>query len=197
MSSVSQTSRNFSTPSGAKSSFVRAFVAVPVPEPTASGLERFMETLRPLARLRWVTRAQFHITLRFIGEQTRETIDRLKGALAPITFQPFELEFSYVGAFSSMGNPRVLWLGGRKGTDKLTTLAQSVNDALYAAGLPREERSFKPHLTLARGNGAPLSPALLKALEKVPSLSWRCDRFALMRSQLTPHGPIYSEISLN
>ena len=182
---------------GAKKSLVRAFVAVPVPAPAAGELERFLGTLKPLARLRWVTRAQFHITLRFLGEQTRETIDRVKAALAPLRFEPFEIELSHAGAFPNRGCPRVLWLSSERGREELSALAESVNVTIDAAGLPSEERVFKPHLTLARSDGTPLPPALMKALETAPAIVWRCEGFDLMRSRLTPQGAIYTKIPLS
>ena len=172
-------------------------MAVPVPEPAASELDRFLYTLRPLARLRWVTRAQLHVTVRFLGEQTRETIERVKQALIPVCFEPFEVELSYAGAFPNMECPRVLWLSGNRGKNELMALAESVNAAIDAIGLPHEERAFKPHLTLARADGMPLPGQLLKAMENVPSLVWRCDGFDLIRSRLTPQGAIYSKIPLS
>ena len=172
-------------------------MAIPVPDPAASELERFLGTLKPLARLRWVTRAQFHITLRFLGEQTRETIDRVKAALVPLHFEPFEIELSHAGAFPNKGCPRVLWLSGEQGRGELTALAEAVNRAIDAAGLPPEERAFKPHLTLARSDGTPLPPVLMKALEDAPTLAWRCEGFDLMRSRLTPQGAIYTKIPLS
>ena len=179
-----------------KNALVRAFAAVHVPEPTADELERFLEGLRPLANLRWVTRTQFHITLRFLGEQTRETIERVKSALSPLRFEPFEVELSYAGAFPNMERPRVLWLSGKKGKEALTALAESVNEAIDTVGIPHEDRAFKPHLTLARTDGTPFPQPLVKVLENVPTLVWRCDGFDLMRSRLTPGGAIYSKIPL-
>ena len=46
---------------------VRTFVAVLLSEAAAREAERLLDRLRPLARCRWVTRAQLHITLRFLG----------------------------------------------------------------------------------------------------------------------------------
>ena len=97
-----------------------------MPEPAAGELERFLEALKPPARLRWVTRAQFHITLRFLGEQTRETIEQVKKALAPIRFAPFGMELSYAGAFPNMKRPRVLWLSGKKGKGALNNYIQKL-----------------------------------------------------------------------
>lgn len=177
-------------------SLIRAFVAVTVPDWAAQTLELLLTRLAPLGQLRWVTRAQLHVTLRFLGEQTPDAIERVKRALAPIAFPPFEVELSCAGAFPSLERPRTLWLSGTRGAAELTALAARLEDALAEAGIPRERRPFVPHLTLARCSGEPLPPALLKALEKVPPVSWTCCGIELMRSRLTPGGAIYSPIPI-
>ena len=177
-------------------SLIRAFVAVTVPDGAARTLELLLTRLVPLGRLRWVTRAQLHVTLRFLGERTPDAIERVKRALAPIAFPPFEVELSRAGAFPSLERPRTLWLSGTRGAAELTALAARLEDALAEAGIPRERRPFVPHLTLARCTGEPLPPALLKALEKVPPVSWTCCGIELMRSRLTPRGAIYTPIPL-
>ena len=156
-------------------SLIRAFVAVTVPDGAARTLELLLTRLVPLGRLRWVTRAQLHVTLRFLGERTPDAIERVKRALA---------------------RPRTLWLSGTRGAAELTALAALLEDALAEAGIPRERRPFVPHLTLARCNGEPLSPALLRALERVPPVSWTCCGIELVRSRLTPRGAIYTPIPL-
>ena len=179
-----------------KNGLVRAFVAVSVPEPASSELERYLDSLRPLAGLRWVTRAQLHITLRFLGELRPETLEQVKDRLASLRFEPFEVGLSCAGAFPAMSCPRVLWLSGKRGKKKLFAMAEAVDEAVAAAGLARERRAFKPHLTIARTNGTPLPPALMRALENTPMLAWRCESFDLMRSRLTPQGAVYTKIPL-
>ena len=66
---------------------------------------------------------------------------------------------------------RTLWLGGDRGAPELTALAGRVNDALFEVGIPRNGRPFSPHLTLARSDGSPLPPALMRELERVPSVA--------------------------
>ena len=183
--------------SESQKSLIRAFVAVPISESSAKELESFVDSLRKMARLRWVTAAQFHITLRFLGEQTPEVIDRVKGALNLIHFSPFDIELSYAGAFPNMNSPRALWLAGKQGINELTELATKVNKAIDALGLIPEQRKFSPHLTLARTNGTPLPAQLIEALKKPPRLTWNCNKFFLMRSKLTPNGAVYSKIPLS
>ena len=175
---------------------VRAFVAVRVPGVAADALENFLSELRPLARVRWVRREQFHITLKFLGELEQGVIDEVIDALAPMkSFTPFTVELNHIGAFPNLNSPRVLWLGGDKGAVELGRLAKRVNDVLYeTAGLERESKKFTAHLTLARLKDSVLPEALVKRLGEVPVLSWECSELVLMKSLLTPQGPIYSQL---
>ncbi len=178
-------------------SLIRAFVAVPIAEAAGNELSHYLNSLKQMASLRWVTPEQFHITLRFLGEQTKEMIGQVRDALSHLKFSPFEIELSYAGAFPNMRRPRVLWLSGDQGKKELASLAEAVNKSLDEIGVPSEKRAFKPHLTLARTNGTPLPPELVRELKKPPTLSWCCDSFDLMCSRLTPQGALYSKIPLS
>ena len=70
---------------------VRTFVAVLLSEAAAREAERLLDRLRPLARCRWVTRAQLHITLRFLGELSPAAVERVRAAVAAVAVQPFDL----------------------------------------------------------------------------------------------------------
>lgn len=173
---------------------IRAFVAVLPPESVARDMERLLDRLRPLARCRWVTRAQLHVTLRFLGELPPSVVDRVRLGLAEVNVEPFEIELNRAGAFPNLDRPRALWLAGDRGMTELTDLARRVDDALFALGIAREERPFKPHLTLARSDGSPPPPSLLEAFRSVPSFSWSCAGFSLMRSRLMPGGAVYTKL---
>lgn len=173
---------------------IRAFVAVLPPESAAREMERLLGRMRPLARCRWATREQLHITLRFLGELPPAAVDRIRLGLAEVSVDPFEIELNRAGAFPNLARPRALWLAGDRGAAELTDLARRVNDALFALGIAREERPFQPHLTLARSDGAPPPQDLLEALRGVPSFSWRCTGFSMMRSRLTPGGAVYTKL---
>ena len=182
----------------------RAFIAVNITEPAGSELEKFLNTLRPLAKLKWVTRPQFHITLKFLGEQPTQVIEQVKAALKPIKFSPFNITLDYAGAFPNFNRPRVLWLSGRQGRSELINLANLINNNLnnieFEPELKDEGREFKPHFTLARIShdyGEALPQNLLDALKNFNlNFSWQCSEFNLMRSKLTPQGAIYSKINL-
>lgn len=175
---------------------IRSFVAVKLPGDAADVLENFLAEIRPLAKIRWVRRSQFHITLKFLGENTREVTEDVKEALIPLKhFEPFTVELSYIGAFPNLNTPRVLWLSGDKGAGKLGHVAKSVNDVLSDIdGLSMDAKKFQPHLTLARLKDSYLPENLVRRLGEVPKISWTCDELYLMKSDLKPSGPVYSVI---
>lgn len=173
---------------------IRSFVAVKMPGNVADELENFLAEIRPLAKIRWVRRSQFHITLKFLGENTREITEEVADALRPLKhFEPFTVELSYIGAFPNLNSPRVLWLSGDKGTKELGHVAKTVNDALSDIdGLEMDAKKFQAHLTLARLKDSCLPENLVRKLGEVPKLSWTCDELFLMKSDLKPSGPVYS-----
>jgi 2'-5' RNA ligase len=182
---------------------IRAFVAVVPPEELVERMTQFVGRLRPLAPWKWVGRAQLHLTLRFLGETPAAQVERVRKALTGIEADgafddgAFEICMNRAGGFPNLTRPRVLWLGGDRGAKELTALASLVEQASVRAGYPPETKRFSPHLTLARlrnGGESSLPAELLKALQAVPSFSWRCDRFFLMQSRLTPTGPIYTRL---
>lgn len=182
---------------------IRAFIAVNIDEPAGAELEKFLNNLMPLAKLKWVTRPQFHITLKFLGENNFKVIEQVKQAIKNINFKPFNITLDHAGAFPNFNRAKVLWLSCSQGRSELINLADLINNNLNNAGLKFDEdnREFKPHFTLARiprFYNTPLPQNLLDALKNFNlKISWQCREFNLMRSTLTPQGPIYSKINLN
>ncbi|MDL2264745.1 hypothetical protein LJC31_08850, partial [Synergistaceae bacterium OttesenSCG-928-I11] len=82
---------------------------------------------------------------------------------------------------------------GAGGLEKLSVKAAQ---AAKGAGYPPSTKKFKAHLTLARarGDGGPMPPEVAAVLDDAPTVSWTCDRVTLMKSLLTPKGPIYTPI---
>ena len=179
-----------------KPELIRAFIAVRMPENISSELENFLAELRPLSKIRWVKYGQFHITLKFLGELEPGVIAQVKDSLMPLkNFEPFTIELSYIGAFPNLNSPKVIWLSGDKGARELTQLSRRVNEVLYEeVDLAKDEKRFKPHLTLARVKDERLTEELIRKLGEVKNFSWVCDELFLMRSELTPKGPIYTEL---
>ena len=175
---------------------IRSFVAVKLPEYISDSLEDFLDDIRPLSKIHWVKREQFHITLKFLGELEPDVIDDVIDSLSPMKhFEPFTIELSHIGAFPNMKNANVLWLGCSRGAKELAGLSRKINDTLYRdEGLERDTRKFRAHMTLARLKGEHVSDDVINQLGTFPLMNWICDELVLMRSVLNPKGPVYTQI---
>lgn len=111
---------------------------------------------RPLPGARWVEPENLHLTLRYFGDVDTLTAEELSHGLAAIKAAPFDVKIVDVGAFGGR-EPKVIW-AGIAASEALTSLHRSVERVARAAGLPPEARTFRPHVTLARLNGARSEP---------------------------------------
>ena len=184
---------------------IRSFVAIELPEEAREGLARLRRELerREHKFVKWVAPGGIHLTLKFLGnipfKRLTEITEAMEGAAQGIS--PFHLEISGLGAFPSLRQARVFWVGIGGEMDKLSRLQQNIDSSLAALGFAKEERSFVPHLTLARiRQGA--SPLERKSFGELVGSTVFEDKYHieveainLMRSQLTPAGAIYTCLS--
>jgi 2'-5' RNA ligase len=133
-----------------KAEMIRLFAAVAIPEDIAQGLARRQ---KGLLGARWRPIESLHLTLRFFGELSEDKADDLDAELATIAGTPFDLTLSEVGVFEDGSAPRAVWVGAQDNPE-LRRLASRCETAARRAGLPRETRGFRPHVTLAYLKGA-------------------------------------------
>lgn len=94
-------------------------------------------------------RENFHLTLRFIGEQNTQQVENLKQVLRDAAkTSEFELKLDKLGSFRK-GNRSVMWVGLEKSLH-LQQLYNNLENILVKNGYQIEERSYNPHITLAR-----------------------------------------------
>ena len=131
---------------------LRLFVAVNLPASVRRRLGRLTDELESAELpVRWTPRENFHVTLRWLGERSaddRDEIARIMSDVARNT-DPFEAGFGPLGAFPSPRRPRVIWIAV-EGGPRLRLLRDELERRLAAAGYGRDERSFRPHVTLGR-----------------------------------------------
>jgi len=180
---------------------MRLFVGVEIDATVAEAagalvdeLRRRAQRLAPRARVTWIPEDRFHLTVRFIGNADEAAAAAILGALAvPLAVSSFNLVLAGVGAFPPTGKPQVLWSGVVAGQETLQQVERDVSARLEAAGVPREERPYRPHLTLARVRDAAglKSPPLFTGLEQRALGTTRVEAITLFESRLSPKGPTY------
>lgn len=121
---------------------MRLFTAIDIPADVKAALAALLDRLRPLADLRWTPLEKLHITTKFIGEWPEDRLDELKGALASVKASaPVDIVIRGLGRL-----PRVLYAAVEP-NQALTALAAATERAV---GGPAEDRTYRPHITLAR-----------------------------------------------
>jgi 2'-5' RNA ligase len=131
---------------------VRCFVALGLEDGPAAALAGWLEQVRQdVAELTVTPTENLHLTLAFLGKLDEAAVAAAGIAvrLAAAASGEFEVGWSEGGVFPSRSRPRVLWLGV-DGGEPLLRAHRALAEALAGAGLPVEERTFRPHLTLAR-----------------------------------------------
>ena len=129
----------------------RLFVAVDIPGEMREAIGREMERCGRIEGVRWVRPSQIHLTLKFLGNMDGDDLplltERLRKAAA--VHPPLCMRLSGSGAFPSPRKARVLWLGCSGDLQAISSLAEDIDRKAARLGIRREERRFKPHLTLS------------------------------------------------
>ena len=190
---------------------MRLFIALDIPDAVLDRIARFIEGISGFATdARWAKPESLHVTLKFIGEQPDSTAEQMKQALSTIQSGAPEIHFRGYGFFPTAKSARVFWIG-MEASPQLAALAAAIDDKMPAFGIPKEDRAFSPHLTLARSAGGSGSPRRNKAdapnrtfqrlQEKLAALSTAefgtitPRSFFLYQSQLSPKGSKYTKLA--
>jgi 2'-5' RNA ligase len=168
---------------------IRAFVALPLPDALRAGVADTVRRLQgSLPDVRYVHDQGAHVTLRFLGWTSAETLAAIEGPLraAAAECPPPTMAVRGLGLFPERGSPRVLWMGLVLPAE-VYALQARCEEVAVAAGLAPEARVFHPHLTLGRWRERARRPALPDA----DLGSAGVDRLVLYRSDLRASGSVH------
>jgi len=169
----------------------RLFISIELPKSVASALTALDPHLRGA---RWLEPRQMHLTLAFLGKVPANIQETLFEKLRAISWKSFFLPLIGLGIFPSKGWPKIIWIGVGTGHPHLFQLHKRVQEAILAAGLEPDLRSFHPHVTLARCRD--VSPQMIRPFLKshadFDAGTIHVESFCLNSSLLTPAGSVYT-----
>lgn len=179
---------------------IRTFIAIELEPKIQEELARLQERFKAVApEVKWVAPRNIHLTLKFLGNVTASQVEEVKKILTEVSakFKGFELTLRGIGAFPKPEYPKVVWAGVDEEKERLVQIAELLEKSLERVGFPREARAFSPHLTLGRikflkdrrGFASLINSLDFKAQNRV-----QVGRITLMKSTLTPKGPIYTPL---
>ncbi|NYB52562.1 MAG: RNA 2',3'-cyclic phosphodiesterase [Methanobacteriaceae archaeon] len=177
---------------------MRAFLAVDVDSRLHYKIQKIQkELIKTDAPLKLVELENLHFTFKFFGEinssQTEDIINITQEKLE--NHQDFTMNIKGTGVFPHPGYMRVLWLGVDDPSN-FSALQKDLDEEFVKMGF-KKERSYIPHLTIARIKGAHNKEFLadkIKDLEDVEIGQMNVGKLVLKKSELTPAGPIYSDV---
>jgi RNA 2',3'-cyclic 3'-phosphodiesterase len=176
---------------------MRTFVAVNLPPDVRLALHGALGPLRerPLP-VRWTAADALHLTMKFLGDIEGAEVAPLEAALRGVAagHAPLELRIGGFGAFPSLRRAGTLWVG-IAADPPLMALQRDLEFALSRLGYAREQKPFRPHITVARtrGGGRPADVERL-AGSFVYETGVRVASIDLMRSHLGPGGASYEAL---
>jgi len=179
---------------------MRIFISVELPDSVKEKTAELIKELKGIETdIKWVDPKNLHITLKFLGWIEEKQFDNLT-ALATSAVSgsgSFKAIFRDLGTFPEGKSPRVVWVGAVEGGDKLCILAKVLEEKLSKAGFKAEEKTFKPHITIGRikdKKGVDNIKEKIIQFKNTAFGEMTVDRVFIMKSTLTPGGPIYEKI---
>jgi 2'-5' RNA ligase len=175
----------------------RAFVAVDI-EPSERLLALVRELAQSRADLKIVKPQQLHVTLKFLGDTDEGLVDEILSNVraAAAGVRPFTMRLVGMGAFPSLSNIRVVWVGIEDGKP-LDGIAKGLDESLRELGFERDKKGFVPHLTLARTR-SPRNIANVQEIVRNNAATdygeYPVEKILLKKSVLSPQGPAYSVV---
>lgn len=134
----------------------RLFIGLSLAESHKDEIEPIVKKLKTTGdkkeiQMRWAPKANWHITLAFLGLTANNKVGELKEILKKFagTQTPLEIHLRNLGGFPEVFEARVLWIGVAA-SKKLMDLQKRLEVELYPWGYKGEERAYSPHLTIAR-----------------------------------------------
>lgn len=184
---------------------IRSFIAIELPDELGLELTQLEAQLKSDKQpgVKWVDPDGIHLTLKFLGNITADRIEGITRAIEEAVrgISPFQLKVKELGVFPNFKRVQVAWVGVSGEVDKLAQLQKRIESNLTPLGFAPESRLFKPHLTLARLHAQTSLDERQRFGQVIVNTTFEAacpievDAISLMKSQLTPEGAVYSQIS--
>lgn len=183
---------------------IRSFIAIELPGEIKQALAELQRKFKAAGSLavKWVDPENIHLTLKFLGDIDADSPEKIVKALeeAANGITSFDIEVRELGVFPNMNRIQIIWVGLHGELEKLGQLQKHIETSLKPLGFPPENRPFTPHLTLARVRDYARPDERQKLGQTISTANFdgkytiKVTTVNLMRSQLTPEGPIYSKL---
>jgi 2'-5' RNA ligase len=175
----------------------RGFIAVDIPV-NKKLIEMENEIKNIGADLKLVESENIHVTLKFLGDTEEENIEKIEEIIKNSVkgLNPFKIKLRGMGVFPNNNYMKVIWIG-LENAEKIGEIAKKIDKQLENLGFESEKRGFSAHLTIARVKSSKNKEKLVQIFEKYKEVEFATvdvNQIILKKSDLTPKGPIYTNL---
>jgi 2'-5' RNA ligase len=168
---------------------MRSFIAIEIPFTGRIGeLQKSIE-----GRVKLVERENMHITLKFLGEINENMVATIQDIMEKCKVEKFKIFLRGIGFFPNEKYIRVIWIGVEN-YEPIVKMAKCIDSELSKMGF-KKERSYVPHLTVARAKGK----VTVRNIDRFLHMDFgevEVREIKLKKSTLTPQGPIYEDVAI-
>ena len=178
----------------------RTFLAIKIPSELKKKIKEIQKEIENLGiDAKFVETENLHFNLKFFGSKTENEISKLKKIIHKEIkkFKKFEIEVKGMGAFPSSNFLRVIWIGIGKGKKELLEIHKNLENEFEKIGIKKENRGYKPHLTLCRLRSQDNQEKLQKKIKENENKNigaFEVREITLIQSKLSPKGPVYVDL---
>jgi len=185
--------------------WLRLFVAISMPEAVRDKVlssQQELQRMLPRDAVRWTNPAQFHLTLRFLGDVPVERVPALQEAVNAVCARApaLRLRAQGIGFFPNARSPRVIWIGIHDGEGRLADLQKKIEFAVQSFAPGPAAEKFAGHVTLGRVKSLK-RPEVEKLTAHAQAVSdrlfgeWTATEIELIRSDRLPTGACHTLLS--
>jgi 2'-5' RNA ligase len=180
----------------------RVFCAIELPAEVRARLADHILRVRkemPDAAASWSRVENIHLTLKFFGNVEVKRIEKISAVAERVVkqFSRFQIGVGETGVFPRPSRPQVLWIGVSDPSGQLSALQEKFENECAAEGFPKEDRAYRPHLTIARLRKPEDARSLAGAHVKMrfETIEVEIQEVVVFRSELSSKGSRYTPIS--
>ncbi len=179
---------------------MRLFAAIELDPAIRERLVRVQQELGEFDRaIRWLSRDQMHLTIKFLGEVPDGDVPAVCDVLKEIAQETpaFDIDVRGLGCFPDRGGVRIVWAGLHEPSGALAECREHCEAMFAGLGFKQEHRGYAPHLTIGRVKESRRSAEIRRAIEERPDFAGGAQGVAeivLFESYLKRAGAEYAPV---
>jgi len=179
---------------------MRLFLAIELPKDVRSHLLEVRRRLEAALPKVSCTRAEnLHLTLKFLGEVEAKKVGAISESIAMISTSRIALSAAGIDCFPNRGPVRIIAAALDGTIPPLRALVESIEQRCRFLGFEKEQRAYRPHVTIARARPVLSAKFRATAAEATadlwPGPTFAPPEFVLMESKLGSEGSVYLPVA--